>query len=1318
MVKRLASVRRGIRYQDLVAAESLLEMVNGCDNPPSSIQLEDRRGGSFDDVVATYPDKVVWKQVKWAQHPGAEPLTIDSLASQGKGQSLIQKFAESYLKVRESGRPFQLELITNRSPDVEFRKTLSGRTSRVKTRLTKTQRDRFSAVWEQTSGLTPDQFKGLLSSVSFLVNSPDTARLENHIRTQLRLLGRPDQTFDRLMQAIWSWAEEETDRTLTQADVEQLLGVNVDTPPNAFQLSPIRVDRCDAQRELCRRVKEASSGYFVVLGSPGSGKSTLLNTLHENGVVPGGQEVVVYNCFTGTSDGFLRTRARADNFTKFLSRSLRDRYSILGAPAGATASSVETLLSRAAESNGNGRTLVVVIDGLDYARKYAPGDAESLYATLPPQLPGGVVIVVSAQVKEQLPPHLQRLEPSRILQVTPLDLGEIKVLLDAHGIFSDLSLTDIEQDDLTRQVYAATDGHALHASYACRQLVDASARGEDLTGAVTRLTASDGDIVRYYRTLFDPPSAALARDAIALMASCPFELSDDEIAENLSPTSDARSTEDALREFRHLFVRIGVRYYFCHDSLRAYAEQMTDGGGHALWDQIAFLRGLQDDPRVGDHLLHLLAEQLPGSFSSDWIDCDWLARQIAAGANPMLLRDGLQQMAFAALASRNWRLVARWWSLQACLERSENEGDLDESTLIDAWLALGRLPLIERYAFVSTQFLSKRYPAPDLIDLVEKHNASELADRLRERLLMQPAPLSDPTGFIDDFGAYARHAGRRLDPAELLPFLEARASEEQKKHENDIPWRQSIPTELVADWVDSILVDCLEAKDLDQAAAWLAIDPAPLHPDRWAAHYLELRLLRDDLSEHAPEVKRAVDVVESLPILWRVLEYGGFDKEVTNATLSFNPNPLFGEDRSWQSRSWMSEACHSLSREVAICARAGLDERLREIRSDASRVGNRLGRSFLLGLIDLWEVVAARPAEWKKAFEQFIGSLRQLRSHRFGFHDVAVAQNFVCGLGNLLGPLAIYVKDSREGAEFGEILETGLIPALVEARINYEGGHLSLSDMLDAEGLCPEIASRLRDQAEEWFDNDVVSKSGAFINLAGMQAKAGDIAKAKRTLTKGVRAAFTYGYRKDITINCFIVAFETVADRLGERFAECTDFIARAYIILSNLTDGRMLGYGSSYFIGVVCRRDLELAAKLAQGIWRSCRNLKPHWVLLAAEDQGVERELVKEAFSKFAPDVELEPSRDDEDDSEYDPRPDFSAGDGRYPSVLAELVTKVEEAIEESSYGSGFYCLPGLIKALSDGGDADSAMEVFEEFERAVRELLGPYPMPKFDIP
>lgn len=61
--KRAASIRSGFKYQDYMAAESALRMMIG-DDGPLCIELENRRGGTFDDLVEYYPDRTVWQQIK------------------------------------------------------------------------------------------------------------------------------------------------------------------------------------------------------------------------------------------------------------------------------------------------------------------------------------------------------------------------------------------------------------------------------------------------------------------------------------------------------------------------------------------------------------------------------------------------------------------------------------------------------------------------------------------------------------------------------------------------------------------------------------------------------------------------------------------------------------------------------------------------------------------------------------------------------------------------------------------------------------------------------------------------------------------------------------------------------------------------------------------------------------------------------------------------------------------------------------------------------------------------------------------------------
>jgi archaellum biogenesis ATPase FlaH len=199
-----------------------------------------------------------------------------------------------------------------------------------------------------------------------------------------------------LLEAIWQWSQDASKERIERDDVERLLGSRLTIPGNQFQLPDNRVDRPEAHEELARRIECLQSGYIVVLGSPGCGKSTLLNTLRSGSTIHDRNDVIIYNCFTGTSDSFLRTRALADNFVRFLARELYQLYpKDLVQLLNVDAASVESLLAKASGCLAVPRKLVLVVDGLDYAKRFATDYQPSVFDSLPPVPPDRVVIVVS-----------------------------------------------------------------------------------------------------------------------------------------------------------------------------------------------------------------------------------------------------------------------------------------------------------------------------------------------------------------------------------------------------------------------------------------------------------------------------------------------------------------------------------------------------------------------------------------------------------------------------------------------------------------------------------------------------------------------------------------------------------------------------------------------------------------------------------------------------------------------------------------------------------------------------------------------------------
>lgn len=1315
MAKRLTTIRRGIRYQDLVAAEALLDMIDGCASPPLSVRLEDRRGGSFDDVVLSFHDHVVWKQVKWAQNPASEPLTIDSLCTKQPGsRPLIAKLAKSFLAISADNSSYELELVTNRSADAEFQAYLSGKKPKIKRRLIKSQRSRLNERWKPLLGLDDSQYQTFLQALSFLVNSPDIDRLERDVRNTLRLIGCVDSSFEVLMDAIWQWAQDDKKESIVRADVEKVLSINLDIPSNEFVLPARRVNRTEMHQELARRINNLPSGYLVLLGSPGSGKSTILNTLQEEAALTRGHDVIVYNCFTGTADSFLRTRARADNFAQFLARALYELYPLQGRLAVADASSIEPLLNRAGASLRSGKKLILVVDGLDYAKRFAPSNLASVFDNLPPTAPDNIIVLVSAQTKLQLPSHLQQLDKSRYLSVPPFNRTSVKEILLRCGVFENTQLKPYEQEDLCRKVHDITSGHALHVNYVARQLEQAANDNRDLFETLNGIPQSGGDIEKYYRLICAEPSAALSRDALKLMATCPFSLTAGEVGSLLSPPADRRTVEDALNEFAYLFERVGEHYYFTHDSIRVFADTQLTGQDFTTQRQIQFLASLHADPRVGDHLLNHLAEERVIVGIPDEVNCDWLARQIAAGANTHLLHESLRSLALVAVEKRDLTRAARFCALKSCLERAEQEGDLYEATLVNAWLALGRTELVERYVFVSSHFLSRIYPGPDLIDLAEDHKQFSLAERMVDRLLTQSEPTIDRDGLIDDFGSYLRHLARRKQAKEVFDLLSDRVEKVHRDRDtNDFPPNRS-SAEQIADYAQTAAYACLNAGQLDKLNEWLDLEPSPFADSVHSELYLRMRLASGDIVSDRELIVACLAYVESEWVLSEYAALGAFHNEVKSAIKQFNLSPLFASRFPWYDDSQVHSLCSSLFYDVSACARVSLASRLKSMKAAAANASCTYARVFLRAVISLAESLSKERNEWSKALQHFIAALPSL-NYRSSSDDVHAAQGFVGSLGSLLEPVATVAKTAREEAEFGKVVEELLIPVLRRGHMLYDSGPLSIADMLQEAGMCNGTIRFLLAIVDDGLVTSIEFKSGALINLASRYAGAGDSAAAERNLIAGVRAAFTYGYRKDTTLNEFIVAFEAVAPHIPERFDELVEYITRVILLLDSLTDGRMLYYASSYFIALVCEYNVGTGARLAQVLWKSCRQLRPHSIFIAAEDRGINLAELRAAFEIAAPDVELSPAQN-EDDSHYDPRDEFVLSEKKFSGTKSRIWQALQEIALAHGYGSGLHSLPSLVRSLVTDNDVQAAVEVFTIFEAALRELLSSYELPVLD--
>lgn len=700
-----------------------------------------------------------------------------------------------------------------------------------------------------------------------------------------------------------------------------------------------------------------------------------------------------------------------------------------------------------------------------------------------------------------------------------------------HGVFATGHASTIDQEDLAFHVWKLTAGHPLHVGYVARQLAAAASDNQDLFQLVAKMPACHNDVEQYYRLIFENPETAVAREALSVMAACSFELSAVEVASVIAPSLDWHGIDDALRRFRYLFRVIGDKYYFAHDSLRVFAESQLGKGHFSIDKQIAFLCQLKNDPRTGEHLLHLSSDVPEGLTAVDEINCDWLSQQISNGASIRLLDEGLTLMALAELKRENWGKMARWWSLQSCLQRARDDEGIVESTLVGSWLAMQCHTLVERYSFVSMQFLSTVYPGPDLVDLLEQYEQFDLAERLLNQQMSLPLPPIDALSTAGDyeFVRYIRHAARKLPVHELLPVLHSRTKAIGDYHQKyNLPLFQNDAAR-IAEYVETIVRQCLCDGDLNRAEEWLLEESVEMPDSDRAELYLRLCLLRDDLTTNREHISSAIGYVESLSVLEQMAVSGRFDDEVRAAIRLLPLNPLLQNRIEWYNNYAVSSRLLDLFHEVSICTRLRLQDRLDAIYQECGSIKCRVGRILAQETARIAEKTIGNQEDWKATLHALIEAIGRLRIGSFNSDDTGAAQGFVGAIGLILQLIARYAKANSFEADFVNVIEHSLLPALVKSRINYASGRLSLFEMLQNEALSDDFGHRLLTSVEDSIVNSISHNASNFIDLSGQCARAGDMIAAKRLLVRGIRAAFSYGYRKDTTINDFLVAFDLVA---------------------------------------------------------------------------------------------------------------------------------------------------------------------------------------------
>ena len=503
-------IRAGFQYQDLVAIEILINFYRQRDLYAwVQLDAEDQGFRSIEDVVACTSDgRYELTQVKFTADPDNPANSLSWVwltANGGKRKSLLQKWAKTTLRHKAAGTLARAVLKTDRVPDAAFAKCLEG--TKVDYSLLSAE-DR--AVVEEQIG-SPEAAKAFFSSFEFVNSQPRLDDLEEQL--WLRIASDTDRggwCLFRTQVQRWSTRKGQPapDGKIKFIHLRQAFSAERSKPlpqgffvPSAYSVPDEHFDKAFIE-EI-----SGSDGLTVLWGPPGRGKSTYLS--HCVSDIDRQRAVCLRHHYflslEDRSEGRFHYHAIARSLEHQLEEAIPD---LSGSHKGLG----ELLETAALRLHGEGRRLIVIVDGLDHVwRNHRDHeDMEALFDALLP-LPTNVRLVVGTQkiAREHLPARLLNALPTEYWTELPLmSQAAVHRWLYSQDKGGRLNLEVVGRQThgqvllaVARAFYDISHGLPLHLIYSFEAAVRT---GKALTAEeVAALPACPtGDIRDYYRSFW------------------------------------------------------------------------------------------------------------------------------------------------------------------------------------------------------------------------------------------------------------------------------------------------------------------------------------------------------------------------------------------------------------------------------------------------------------------------------------------------------------------------------------------------------------------------------------------------------------------------------------------------------------------------------------------------------------------------------------------------------------------------------------------------------------------------------------------------
>ncbi len=523
-------IRAGFQYQDLVAIEILINFYRQR-NLYAWVQLEagERAFRSIEDVVACTPDGLYeLTQVKFTADPDApaNSLSWAWLTENGgiRKKSLLQKWAKTTLCHKKADTLARAILKTDRVPDIAFAKCLEG----TKVDYTRMSAEDKAKVEEQLGSL--EAAKSFFESFEFVHSLPRLDDLEEKLWSKIVSdTDRGGWALFREQVQRWSTRKGQPapDGKIKYIHLRQAFSVERSKPiPQGFLVPPTySVPDEEFDRAFLEEIT-GSDGLTVLWGPPGRGKSTYLSHCVA-GIDQKSAVCIRHHYFLSLED---RSEGRFHYYAiaQSLKHQLEEAIPDLEGPSKDLGELLETAAFRL---KGEGRRLIVVVDGLDHVwRDHRDHeDMEALFDALLP-LPDNVKLVVGTQkiASEHLPARLLNTLPVEHWTELPLmSQTAVHRWLRSQDKAGRLNLEVVGRQSrgqvvraIARALHDISQGLPLHLIYSFEAVVR-SGNAVSAKDVAALPACPTGDIRDYYRSFWERMGTK-ARTILHVLAGLEF----------------------------------------------------------------------------------------------------------------------------------------------------------------------------------------------------------------------------------------------------------------------------------------------------------------------------------------------------------------------------------------------------------------------------------------------------------------------------------------------------------------------------------------------------------------------------------------------------------------------------------------------------------------------------------------------------------------------------------------------------------------------------------------------------------------------------